>query len=394
MRRASLIELVHAGDIGTDRPAITYWIQCYAHERYVAQSVGSALAQTGPALDILISDDASPDQTFAIAAGLARAYAGPHRVSLLRSEANRGMFGHVNEVMPHLQGGFIVWQSSDDVAAPERAARLFEAASAPGLSGAWSNHRRIDDDSRDRGISLPLGQSYSLNLEDYAAGRCFDFTYGGTLGFTRDVFDRFGPLPARGGGLECMFGFRAALLGRMAYLPSPLMDRRRHAGSLTQGIGSRDRADDPLAVHERRLAKRIGIVAHMTEQMERFAGAVPATLAEGLAAQQRNDTEALQALRHFRARLAAAPDPQAAEWRHAARDFDPPALTLAGNCGPGLNLLAYEGRYHAVPQRLGAIEPCGLRNHAYPDVVGAWTLVELEAALAARGTAFELTQSR
>lgn len=387
-----MIEVVHAGDLGPGAPPTTFWIQCYAHERYVADSIRSALAQEGPPLDILISDDASPDRTFEIASAIARVYAGPHRVSLLRSTANRGMFGHVDEVVPYLGGGFIVWQSSDDVAAPDRAARLFEAASPPDVSAAWSNHRLIDGEGYEQGLGLLPGVPYSLDLADFADGRSFDFTFGGTLGFDRSVLDAFGPLPTRSAGLEHIFAFRAALLGRTVYLDAPLVDRRRHADSLTPGMSARDNADDPLAVHMRRLNKRIDILANLADLLHHPAGAEHAALAPRLAAQADHDKEALDALQRFRAALAAAVDPTAAEWQHAACRYDPPALALVGTCAPGVNLLAYEGRYHAVPQSVGRVEPCGLRCNAYPGVVSAWTLAELAAALAAQGTAFELAE--
>lgn len=385
-----MIETVHPGTLGSSEAAVTFWVQCYAHERYVEDSVRSALAQTGPAIEVLISDDASPDRTFDIARSIARGYRGPHRVILFRSAANRGMFAHVDEVVPHLGGRFVVWQSSDDVAAPDRATSLLSAAGAG--SGAFSNHRLIDDEGRGGGLGLPADRPFSLDQKDFAEGRCFDFTYGGTLGFTRGVFDRFGPMPARTGGLEHVLAFRAALLGRIAYCRAPLVDRRRHAGSLTVGMGRRDRTGDPLAVHERRAAKRIGILANLCDLAGHAAARPEPGLVTALQDQRRKEAAALEQLKAFRAALQEAADPDAASWCHAARRHDPSALTLVGTCAPGINLLAYQGRYHAVPQAAGAIEPCSLRNGLHAGVVSAWTLAALKAVLVARGTAFELTE--
>ena len=53
---------------------------------------------------IPLSDDASPDGTFAVMQAMAAAYAGPHRVVLNRNARNRGLIGHLNRVM-ELAGG-------------------------------------------------------------------------------------------------------------------------------------------------------------------------------------------------------------------------------------------------------------------------------------------------
>ncbi len=54
-----------------------------------------------------------------------------------------------------------------------------------------------------------------------------------------------------------------------------------------------------------------------------------------------------------------------------------------------------QGRDPCLPEKMplpSAALACGLRNHAYPGVASARTLVELAAVLAARGTAFELPE--
>ena len=384
-----MIEVVWPGVHAARAPEVTFWVQCYAHERYVAESVRSALAQTHRSLEVIVSDDCSPDATFDVAARAVHDYRGPHRVTLLRSEHNRGSFAHIDEVIPHVRGALVVWQSSDDVADPRRAEQLAAAASRRGASGAWSNHRLIDDAGRDEGLGLAEDAPYRLALEDYAAGRFLDFTYGGTLCVSRRVFDVFGALPQSlpSSGIEHVLGFRAALLGRFVYLAEPLVRRRRHAGSLTEGFSSRDRAGDPLECQTRRILRRLDVLTVIRAHLERKHRGLRVRRAKRLSAslleQIGHEVRRLAELRSFLARRARVGDPSSRELRHAALVHEPPALVLLGAAAPGLNRIAFEGMYHAVPQALGPVEPCGLRNHRYPGVLSAWSEVELDRLIAA-----------
>ena len=90
----------------------------YRQEAHVAAAIAGAFAQTWPPLEILLSDDASPDGTYRVMQAMAAAYAGPHRVVLNRNEQNLGLIGHLNRVMALASGDFVVQNAGDDVSAP------------------------------------------------------------------------------------------------------------------------------------------------------------------------------------------------------------------------------------------------------------------------------------
>jgi hypothetical protein len=381
-----MIQVVQKGERAAgDGPLVTYRLQCYRHEAFIHEAVHSVLAQTYRPLEILITDDASPDRTFEIAQQIAREYRGPHRVVLQRSERNREILEHCNEALHLTRGEFFIWLSGDDVAEPEQSERLVAAWRQEGASGVWSNSRIIDQHGGDQGPLLPASHPYTLDLCDYADGRFLDFPYSGACGYPREILDRFGPVPAHLGtrGLEHHFGFRAALLGRKHYLPQVLMRRRRHPGRATAGENLSDRQGDSMIAHERQIRVRLQVLVGCGDALADFDGTVryPANMAidRSLSRQIANETRRLLEFEAFRARgsRAGGPPPEHSGWR-----YPPNSLSFVRELPDhASNVIAAECKYFSVPWSVGVVEPCGLRNHAYPGVLSAWTEAELMLAL-------------
>ena len=95
------------------RPTITVVIPCYRYGEYLEQCVGSILGQEGVDVRVLIIDDASPDDSFAVAQGLA---ATDPRVEVRRHEINRGHIATYNEgLLEWADGEYSVLISADDL---------------------------------------------------------------------------------------------------------------------------------------------------------------------------------------------------------------------------------------------------------------------------------------
>jgi hypothetical protein len=208
-------------------------LTAYQSEQFVGEAVRSVLAQEGVVADIILSDDASSDQTYAILSEVTQAYVGPHHVRLRRNAHNVGM-DHGFGLIDLAQTEVIVMAHADDISEPQRCRRILDEMRSTGAYAATSNYLEIDAAGRAAGLHLPSGESRSIAAEEIARTGWQDPLVGSTLALRREVVTRFDPITARfhGAGHDTLLPFRAAVLGGMRYIHEPLIRRRRHAGQL------------------------------------------------------------------------------------------------------------------------------------------------------------------
>ena len=75
----------------TARPLVSMLVIAYNQAQQIGDAVRSALAQTYEPLEIIVSDDASSDATYAAIEAALAGYAGPHRVIARRNTVNQGI---------------------------------------------------------------------------------------------------------------------------------------------------------------------------------------------------------------------------------------------------------------------------------------------------------------
>ena len=101
-----------------DGELISVVIPAYDRERSIARAIAAVLAQTYPAIEIVVVDDASTDGTAARVEAI-----GDPRVRLVRHAKNRGAAAARNTGVEAARGAFIAFQDSDDDWLPEKLAR-------------------------------------------------------------------------------------------------------------------------------------------------------------------------------------------------------------------------------------------------------------------------------
>jgi glycosyltransferase involved in cell wall biosynthesis len=238
-----------------ERPLVTVGLVTYAQERYVREALRSVLAQTYSPLQIVVSDDASPDRTFDILSEELRDYRGDHEILLNRNAANLGI-RHFDRLMELAKGNFVVAAHGDDLSHPERVARLVETWRSSGASVVASNGTRIGDDGEELGPLVEIDQPRTLTALDLASKGWSWWLFGGGLAWERRVFDVFGPLNPDQSAItmDWVVPFRAALLGGIALIDEPLVQIRLHQGSKASRYL---RSDDVLSHRESHMASRL-----------------------------------------------------------------------------------------------------------------------------------------
>lgn len=209
-----------------DHPLATIALITYKQERFVTEAIRGALAQTYEPLEILIADDCSPDNTFAVIEQTVAGYAGLHRVHIHRNERNLGIGANVNAVVSRARGEFIVMAAGDDISRPDRVSRLMEhyIASGKRALSIFTNCVVIDEYGREEFVSEAPDPRH-LTLEYIA--RQASGVHGATQGFARSLYD-LGPMDPGVVYEDTVIPFRAALLGEVAYLHEPLVKYRKH----------------------------------------------------------------------------------------------------------------------------------------------------------------------
>ena len=210
-----------------ERPLVSFFVTAYRQEQLVRASIEAAFAQTWSPLEILLSDDCSPDGTFAVMQEMAAAYSGPHQVILNRNPQNLGITPHVDRIMELTSGDFVVQNAGDDVAVPDRTEKLVAAWLESGrrAKAIHSARRRLDEEGGlheviDDGPRILAGMTPLEVIRDHGT------LVGATLGWDRDLWRVFGPLGATPIFDDFPTAFRASLIGEIAYLDEPLLHYR------------------------------------------------------------------------------------------------------------------------------------------------------------------------
>src|SRR5437588_11237418 len=101
-------------------PLVYIQIPACNAERWLADALESALAQTWPRKEIIVVDDGSPDRTLSVARGFSS-----KNVSAVTQE-NQGASAARNKALSLWQGDYIQWLDADDLLGPDKIARQME----------------------------------------------------------------------------------------------------------------------------------------------------------------------------------------------------------------------------------------------------------------------------
>ena len=255
-------------------PRVTFALVAFRHEHFIADAVRGALAQECPPLDLIISDDASTDGTWEAIQRAVAGYDGPHRLRLNRNDVNMGM-QHYNRIMQLAEGEIVVIAHGDDIAHPNRAARLVETMLAQNVSLVTSDSIVTEADGTPTGTMTGIDKSHAFSMQTVLKTGWQRNMLGATMAWRREVMERFPRinkdiLPA---GYDLPLVFRALLLDGAYYLAEPLLDWRRHDSNLSEQLT--DRSEGPLIDGEGAASHAVIVLMAMLEDLMEFGNRNP-----------------------------------------------------------------------------------------------------------------------
>jgi glycosyltransferase involved in cell wall biosynthesis len=192
-------------------------VMAYRQEAFIAETIAAAFAQDYPDLEIVLTDDASPDGTYRVMEEMAAAYRGPHRIVLNRNPQNLGLIGHVNRLFDLATSDWLIYNAGDDISEPHRARTIAEVIARDQPHYVYSNVTDLDAAgdqlARQKNRTRPeiLQQK---SLPDLA--KAMSHALGASSAWHRDLFTRFGPIVETDLFEDQVLMFRARLIGTVS----------------------------------------------------------------------------------------------------------------------------------------------------------------------------------
>ena len=208
----------------TKLPLVSLLIPCYNHRDFLDDCLRSILAQTYENIELLICDDASPDDSFekilSYEQALKERFA---RVELRQNEVNRGVTGNINRMLEQSRGDYIKILASDDCLRPDAIEKLVRALEEdPSAGVAVCNGEKVPEDQHYPDF-LPGAPVYAAAPDFRAEGfaertalRNDIFAPGAMI--RKAVFDRFGAFDESLTIEDYEFWLRILLRGNVPFL--------------------------------------------------------------------------------------------------------------------------------------------------------------------------------
>jgi glycosyltransferase involved in cell wall biosynthesis len=216
-------------------PRISVCIPSYNAARFLPAAIDSALAQDYDDFEVVVSDDASADETSAVCAR----YDDP-RFRSAKAEGRLGQAGNWNRCIELARGEYVILLHADDELLPgylSRAAAMLDTNADAGLVHCAVRH--IDETGAPLSLQRLL-DSNQVDREDVILRHLLlhgcVINPAGVL-VRRQAFDRAGPFTDRiVWGVDWHMWIRIALQWPVAYLAEPLALYREHSQSGTSAV--------------------------------------------------------------------------------------------------------------------------------------------------------------
>ena len=257
-------------------PRVTVCIPTYRGASHIRNTIDSVLAQTFHDFELVIIDNASPDDTFAIASS----YRDP-RVRCLRNAENLGAEGNWNRCLAEATGEYIKLLPDDDVLAREclqQQVEVFDHDAGQELAMVFCARVIIDGRGHPRMERRTFGRQRRRLARDEIFRQCLRrgtnvIGEPGGVMFRRDLARRVGGFDATYGYVvDLDYWLRLLAHGDGCYLPDLLVSFRVAPGAWSVAVGNTQAAEF------------IGLMTHLVNERRSFrASALDLAMARAVA---------------------------------------------------------------------------------------------------------------
>jgi glycosyltransferase involved in cell wall biosynthesis len=184
-------------------PSVSVALGTYNGERFVEEQLRTILAQETPAMEVVVSDDGSTDNTVAIVKAVAASGAGATPIRLVSTERIGGVARNFDRAIAECRGDIVALSDQDDRWSPDRLTTIVAILAGHAVPSLVFGDATLIDA---RGDALPgtlrgglrITRSERARLE---GGRPFEalirrnVVTGAVSAFTRDLYEVSTPFP-------------------------------------------------------------------------------------------------------------------------------------------------------------------------------------------------------
>ncbi len=215
-------------------------ISTYCGEKFVAEQIGSILAQDSAPFEIVLCDDCSNDRTVELAKKLLKDSTIDARI--IENSANVGVTKNFEKCIMLCKGDIILTADQDDVWKSDKVNELIRAFDDPEVVLAYSDAAIIDAEGNELFSSLYRRdgfwpEPFSQKAFEDAVVRLSQTAYGCTMAFRRDFVQKIIPFMDTKANHDAWIMCCAPLYGKVAFVPKPLMSYRIHGNNTVASLG-------------------------------------------------------------------------------------------------------------------------------------------------------------
>jgi len=215
-----------------DKPLVSVVLCTYNGAKFLAEQVDSILRQTYQPLELIISDDASTDETGKVLA----AYGHDPRVRIFHQEKNLGLTGNFAFAAGKARGELLAFSDQDDIWLEKKIEKLVAAIGSRPL--VYSDSLLVNEAGNNMNKKLSdLKSMYSG--EDSRGYILYSCVWGHGMLITKKLLELSLPMP---GGVhhDTWIVYQAFLNGGIFYLDEVLTHYRQHPHSTSQTLPGKD----------------------------------------------------------------------------------------------------------------------------------------------------------